>query len=113
MSIRDHSVGTAGVNVASLVVDQAALLSHVWGTNNSGSTIYIQFIDAASVPADGAVTLMPPGPITVGPGASFDIKPKLDILFNTGICIVASSTKATKTIVTACLELIVQYKAAV
>ena len=112
MAVRDRIVGTLGVPVASLIITRSAILQHAWGKNNSAATIYLQFIDAAVLPADGAVTLVYPSPLEVGAGQRFDMEPHNGILFTNGVCIVVSSTKATKTIVAACVDVDVQYQAA-
>lgn len=87
-----------GVATGGAVASGEFRLLYVAGVNNSGSTRYIQFFDATSVPADAAVPKY--APIAVAAGLSFvlDASTCGGLPFATGISWASSSTLATKTI---------------
>lgn len=65
-------------------------------------TYYVQILDSATLPADGAVThLVTPVPVehTNGTESTFNIQPELPVAASSGIVIVLSTTLVTKTIV--------------
>lgn len=114
---------SAGVLETSRVVKASAGKLHkaiiqLDSTLASG-TYYIQFLNAASLPADGAVThLIDPIAITHGSGTtdqlSFDFAGAEDgmtgIYASTGIVVVLSTSRATKTIGGAYLTMTVLYQ---
>lgn len=88
-----------GVRGKSIMVSKSVLLKNIFGRNISVTTMYIHFIDSREMPVDGAV-VHHVNPLKVDGGKDFNLNiDRSGILFKSGLCIYASSTENTKTLI--------------
>lgn len=109
-----HTTDAGGGDIVEgVIISGRALLLEVSGENTSGADVYLQLFNLAAVPANAHALNMIIAPVRVGAGERFDIVfTEQDSVFVTsGLVVVASSTKYTKTsMLAACLDLTVRYK---
>lgn len=102
-------IDTSTGYVASLIVSATSKqLFNLIGYNSSGSTVFIQIFDSATLPAEGAV---PNIIISVPTLSNFTwTSGNFPRIFTNGITVVSSSTASTKTITSATMWLSAAYK---
>lgn len=98
------------VDVASLEVKTSSgFLVQVFGQNMSAGPVYVQLLDAASLPDDGAVTHIV-GSQSVVAGANFSFDLAGPVPFNDGCFVVSSFMAYDKMITPAVLRVTVLYR---
>jgi hypothetical protein len=113
MSVKT-SIYRSTADVAGAVVStERIVVREISGENTGGVDIYLQIFDLIAAPADGVATMMLT-PIRVPAGKRIDLEFFGDdyprgLIFNTGLYICSSSTKYTKTITGASIDLQVLY----
>lgn len=95
LAVRGKVSGSGAAAGALQVSARACTLLRFYVTNTSASTIYVQFHDIASTPADATTPAFPSIPIPAGGYYESDT-PRT---FSTGCYVCGSSTVATKTLI--------------
>lgn len=90
------TVDSQGVAASGVLSASSATLVGLYGQNRSASTRYIFLLDAASLPADGALPCAVPIPVSAG--GTFSFEPAGGIYGAAGLVWASSSTNDTLTI---------------